>query len=111
MRKIVLRFRADDKDFKKIRDKLKTVETRAATKLYRNIAKDDILVIVCGKERITRKVKRARHFRSITSMTKAIPFRRIMPSVPSIAAMRRAYYRYPGYKEKLKRFGVVAWEI
>ncbi|MDI6734125.1 MAG: ASCH domain-containing protein [Patescibacteria group bacterium] len=112
MRKIILRFHAVDKaNFKKIKDGLKTVETRAATTRYQNIKKGDVLVIVCGKERIIKKVKCVRHFKNIKSMTKAISFKKIMPSVKSIIEMRKIYSGYPGYKEKIKRFGLIALEI
>lgn len=112
MKKILLRFNVrDKKNFLEIRDGLKTVETRAATPKYRAVTKGDVLVIVCGRARLEKKVKRARVFRSIGAMVKVIPRRKIMPSVPSLAAMRQVYYGYPNYREKLKKFGVVAWEI
>ena len=111
-RKWVLRFRAaDKKDFLEIKNGLKVVETRAATPKYQAIKKGDTLVIVCGRSRLEKEVKRVRVFRSIGAMTKMVPFRRIMPSVKSVAELRQAYYRYPGYREKLKEFGVVAFEI
>ena len=110
--KYILRFRATDKkNFLELKDGLKSVETRAATERYRKVAKGDVLVIVCGKAQIEKKVKRVRIFKSIGLMIKAIPYRRIMPSAASVAIMKKAYAGYPGYTEKLKKFGVVAWNI
>ena len=112
MRKITLRFRAADKDdFKEVKDGLKTVETRAATTRYKDIQKGDILVIVCGKQRIIKQVKRARHFKTIESMLETIPLKKIMPSVKSVAGARKVYYGYSGYKEKIKEFGLMALEM
>jgi ASC-1-like (ASCH) protein len=112
MKRYILRFRAVDKDnFDEIKDGLRSVETRAGTERYGNIKKGDVLVIVCGEHRPEKKVKRVRHFRSIEALARAIPYKRIMPSVNSLAEIRRAYYSYPGYKEKIKKFGIVAMEI
>jgi ASC-1-like (ASCH) protein len=56
-------------------------------------------------------VKRVRIFKNIGAMAKAIPYRKIMPSVDSIAELKKAYSGYPGYTEKLKQCGVVAWNL
>ena len=111
-KKIILRFRIVDRDsFDEIRDGLKTVETRAASIRYRDIKKGDIIIIVCGKQRITKQVKRARHFKTIEIMLKTIPLKKIMPSVKSIIEVRKVYYSYPSYKDKIKKFGLVALEL
>ena len=111
-KRITLRFRVvDRKNFNEVKDGTKRVETRAATERYRNIKKGDVLIVVCGKSRITKVVKKAHHFSSITAMIKVIPMRKIMPSVSSMTELRKAYYSYPGYKEKIQRYGLVAWEI
>ncbi|HRH31284.1 MAG TPA: hypothetical protein PK950_01330 [Candidatus Paceibacterota bacterium] len=113
MKQITLRFRAADRsDYNRIKDGTKSVETRAATEKYKDVAKGDVLVIVCGKERMTKTIRRVRHFKTLTAMFKAIPMKKIMPStVKTIADARKIYYGYSGYKEKLAKFGVVAWEM
>ncbi len=112
MKKILLRFRTVDKyNFKEIKDGLKIVETRAATIRYKDIQKGDILAIVCGSQRLIKEIKRVRHFKTIESMLKAIPLKKIMPSVKSVSDARKIYYGYPGYKEKIKKFGLVALEL
>jgi ASC-1-like (ASCH) protein len=89
MKKHVLRFRSVDRNnFNEIKNGVKTVETRAASARYQDIQKGDELIIVCGKERIAKKVKRARHFKSIGSMFKTIPLKKIMPWVKSVADAR-----------------------
>lgn len=112
IKKIILRFRVLDKDnFNEIKNELKTVETRAATVRYKDIKKGDIIIIVCGKQRITKQVKRVRHFKTIENMLKTLPLKKIMPSVKSVADARKIYYSYPNYKEKIKEFGLVALEF
>ncbi len=112
MKTYTLRFRATDKkDFDQLKRGLKSVETRAGTERYRKIQKGDMLVIVCGKARLEKKVKRMRHFKSIAALTRVIPYKKIMPSTNSLAEVRKAYYGYSGYKEKIKKFGIVAMEL
>jgi ASC-1-like (ASCH) protein len=112
MKKFILKFNVvDKKNFLEIKDGLKVVETRAATPKYREVKKGDILVIVCGKNRMEKKVKRVRVFSSIGAMVKIIPCPKIMPSVKSMAEMRQIYYGYPNYREKLKKYGVIAFDI
>lgn len=106
--KRILRFRSADRDnFETIRSGEKKVETRAATERYRKIKKGDTLVIVCGKERLEKKVKRIKIFKSL----KALPRRQIMPWTKSFSEMEKAYYSYPGYKEKIKKHGIIAFYI
>ena len=111
MRKITLRFRAGDKTFEEIRRGLKTIETRAATARYLEIKKGDVLVMACGARRMAKTVKRARLFKTIGGLLKAIPVEKIMPSAHSAAEARVVYYRYPGYKEKIKKCGLVAFDL
>lgn len=50
--KRIIRFRSVDKGiFLNIKNKEKTVETRAATVKYCDISKGDTLIFVCGKDR------------------------------------------------------------
>lgn len=113
MKQITVRFRAVDRaDFNRIKTGEKSVETRAATEKYQHIAKGDTLVFVCGKEKITKTIVRVRHFKTLTAMFKVVPMKKIMPPhVQTIAAARKVYYGYSGYKEKLAKYGVLAWEI
>ena len=101
----------DKKNFEEIRRGLKTIETRAATKKYREIRSGDILQIVCGKQKMRRRVKKAQRFRSIGEMTAQLDYRKIMPSVQSVSEMRASYYGYSGYREKIKKVGLIALHL
>ena|ERR1700722_2085708 len=112
MKKFILRFHVrDKKNFFEIKDGLKVVETRAASPKYREVNRGDVLVIVCGKHRLEKRIKRVRIFKSIGAMVKVIPRQKIMPSVESMREMRQVYYGYLNYREKLKKYGVIAFDI
>ncbi|HVN26164.1 MAG TPA: hypothetical protein VMT99_00730 [Candidatus Paceibacterota bacterium] len=107
-----LRLRAEDRGmFIDIRDGLKTVETRAATPRYRAIRKGDVLVFTCGRGRLRRKIARVRVFRTVGALAKAVPVRRVMPAVRSLGEMRTIYRGYPGYREKIRRYGIIAFDM
>ena len=115
MTRYILRFNASNKNscssFLDIKSGRKKVETRAATIKYRNIKKGDLVILACGKERFQKTVKRTRIFKTITSMTKVYPPNKIMPDVYSVRELRWACYSYSGYREKIKKFGLVALEL
>jgi ASC-1-like (ASCH) protein len=112
MKKFILKFNiADKKNFLEIKGGLKVIETRAATPKYREVKKGDVLIVMCGRQRLEKKVKRVRMFRSIGAMVKVIPRQEIMPSIKSMTEMREAYYGYTNYREKLKKYGVIAFDI
>lgn len=112
MKNWTLRFRVVDKDnFNEIREGLKWVETRAATDKYKNIQEGDTLTFVCGKDKIIKKVERVNIFKSIPAMLRKYKRTDVMPSTRSLIEMKRIYYSYPGYKEKIKKYGLVSFEI
>lgn len=112
MKKYTLRFRAVNQDiFLDIKSGKKTVETRAATEKYKDIKEGDLIVLVCGKDRFGKTVKKATIFKSIKPLVKAYPIKKIMPHISTEKELQRAYYSYPNYKEKIKKFGLIALEL
>lgn len=110
--KIQLRFRAVDRDiFEAIRDGEKKVETRAATTRYRDIKAGDILRFVCGKDSFEKKAKKAQLLKSIPSLLQKYCANEINPFVNSQAELQKMYYSYPNYREKIKKFGIIAIEL
>jgi len=85
------------------------VETRAATKKYQKVEAGDVLVFVCGKERFEKRIKQMRHFRTITAMLRVHKVKDIAPDLTTAKELRATYDGYPGYREKIKKFGVVAF--
>ena len=110
--KYTLRFRMINKNtFLDIKSGKKTVETRAATEKYRDIKDGDLIVLACGKERFEKTVKKAKIFKTIKALVKAYPINKIMPNISTEKELRDAYYSYPNYKEKIKKFGLIALEL
>ena len=109
---VTLRFRAVNKNiFLDIKSGKKKVETRAATEKYRNIKTDDTVVLICGKERFEKQVKKAKIFKSVKALVKIYSIKKIMPDLSTEKELERAYYSYSNYKEKIKKFGLIALEL
>jgi ASC-1-like (ASCH) protein len=112
MANITLRFRSVNKKiFDAIRAGKKKVETRAATVRYRKIKKGDTLIFSCGKLRFEKKVKNAKVYKNIPALLKKYSFKTINPFVKSASELEKMYYSFPGYREKIKKFGIIALEL
>ena len=112
MKNWTLRFRQVDRArFEEVKSGLKSIETRAATIKYQPIQKGDTITFVCGKERFVKEIANVYHFPSPEAMVKKLPLQKIMPLVTSIEEMKKRYYSYPGYEEKIKEHGIFAFEL
>ncbi len=112
MKNYTLRFRAEDKDdFNKVKAGIKSIETRAATVKYQPIEVGDTLTFVCGEERFVKKVSKRFHWPSIDAMVEEIDFKKVMPSVGSVAEMKKIYASYPGYEQKIKEHGLLGFVL
>lgn len=112
MKTWTLRFRAvDKKNFEELRSGIKSVETRAASVKYQPIEKGDTLTFVCGKDKFSKTITKKFHFKSIDAMFKKIPFKKIMPDLKTKEEAKKRYFSYPNYEEKIKEFGILAFEI
>ncbi|OHA04438.1 MAG: hypothetical protein A2934_00370 [Candidatus Sungbacteria bacterium RIFCSPLOWO2_01_FULL_47_10] len=108
----VLRFRAKNGDiFEAIRNGTKRVETRAASKKFRGIRAGDTLKLVCGKQSFEKKVKRVHLFRTIESLLRRYSVKAINPNVDSKEELVRLYYSFRGYRQAIKRYGLIAMEL
>jgi len=109
---VKLNFRVKDRDiFDAIVGGRKKVETRAATPKYKKIKVGDILTMVCGKRRLKKKVKKVEYFKTISAVIKKYKPEIINPKIHSIKEARAMWYNFPGYKEKIKKFGLVTWQL
>ena len=109
---INLRFRKKDRDiFENIRNGNKVVETRAATARFKNIESGDAVVFVCGRDKFVKKVKNVRIFKSIPAMLKRYKAEQISPQAKSKEELEKMYYSFPNYREKIKKFGLVAFDF
>lgn len=108
----VLRFRAVNRDiFRAIESGEKKIETRAATPRYQRIQAGDSVRLICGKNTFRKDVKKVRILRTIPAMLKIYRTKQINPSVSSAKELKALYYSFPGYREKIKKYGLVALEL
>jgi len=89
----------------------KIVETRAATIKYRNIQAGDMLVLSCGKDRLSKRVSRATHFKTVSAMLKSYQVEHIHPKIHTQHELEETYRSFPGYEAKIKEHGIIAFEI
>lgn len=112
MKKHILKIREVDRVvFEAIKNNQKTIETRAATAKFRKIEKGDILLFICGNDKLEKQVLAVSHYKGIDEMTKELGFKEIMPFVNSIEEMKKVYYSFPNYKEKIDKFGLAVFKI
>lgn len=104
--------RAVDRDiFEAICDGKKKVETRAATVRYRDIKAGDILRFVCGKDSFEKKAQKVQIFKNIVTLLKKYRAKDINPFVKSAAELRKMYYSFSGYRDKIKQYGIIAIKL
>jgi len=109
---ITLKFRAINQDiFNAIKTGKKKVETRAATERYDRIMAGDKITLICGKSRLEKWVRKARTFKTIAALLKKYSVKSINPAVKSAEELEKIYYSFPGYREKIKKFGLIAIEF
>jgi ASC-1-like (ASCH) protein len=112
IREIKFKFREVDRDsFEAIRNGRKKVETRAASSKYSTINSGDSIIIVCGSDKFVKIVKKATRFKSISEMLLRYKVEDINPFVKSEEELEKMYYSFPNYKEKIKDFGLMAYEL
>lgn len=114
-KKHILRFNAGNPDsvysFVALKDGTKKIETRAATEKYRKVSAGDILVFKCGTKEFERKIKKVSFFGSIAGMLKVYSVKSIMPDRVSKKELEEAYFSYSSYREKIRKCGLVAFEL
>ena len=111
MRRLI-RFRAIDRHiFEDIKKRKKTVETRAASERYQKIKVGDVLIFRCGSDSFEKKVRKVTHFKSAEALFKKHSFKDVRPDLTTKAEAIKAYGSFPGYIEKIRKFGIVAFEL
>ena len=108
----ILRFRAVNRDiFDAIKTGRKKVETRASTKRYQNIAAKDKIKFVCGRSKFERVVKEVKFFKNISSLLEDYSVGQINPHVKNEAELRKMFFSFPAYREKIEKYGLVTFEM
>lgn len=111
-KKHILRFRKINlKTFEQIKKGIKKIETRAAGPKYEHIKSGEILVFSCGGKKFEKKIKNLTKFRSLKGLFKKYPIEYIMPDCKNFKEAVEVYYKYPGYKERIRKYGILAFEL
>jgi len=106
---IQLRFRAIDRNiFEAIRKGDKKIETRAMTTRYQGIQVGDVVTLICGNKKTNKSVSKVEIFKSIDALLKKHKPQSINPKIKTNQEAREMWYGFPGYKEKIKKHGLVA---
>ncbi|HEX8591466.1 MAG TPA: hypothetical protein VF696_01815 [Candidatus Paceibacterota bacterium] len=109
---LLLRIRQADRDiYDDICSGKKVIETRAATSRYGAIALGDTVTFSCGKDRHTKTVGKVYHWPSIEAMAEEVTFEKVMPRCSSLDEVLKVYGSYPGYAEKIRKCGLVGFEL
>lgn len=109
---IQLRVREMDRDiFDAIRTGIKKVDTRAASPKFINVKTGDILKIVCGKDYFEKIVKKVTIFKTVEDLLESYKVEDINPSMRTAEELKQMYYSFPGYKEKIEQYGLIAMEL
>jgi ASC-1-like (ASCH) protein len=112
MSEFILKFREVNRDiFNMLVDGSKSIETRAATPKYRNLKDGDYIIAKCGDDTCKKRIKKATHFDSIDQMLEVYDLKHISPSVRSKEEAIKVWHSFPSYKEKLSRYGIMAFEL
>jgi len=112
MKSWTLRFRVEDKkNFDEVESGVKSIETRAGTVKYQPIEIGDALTFVCGKNKCVKRIVKKFHWKSINAMVKDVGIKKVMPSVRSLAEMKKIYASYPDYEKKIKENGLLGFEV
>jgi ASC-1-like (ASCH) protein len=107
-----LEIRDINKDiFEAIRDGKKKVETRAATPKYSDIKSGDRVDFVCGNESFVKQIKKVETFKTISEMLDKYEVEEINPKIRSEKELEDMYYSFPNYKEKIEKYGLIAFEL
>lgn len=100
--------------FEAIKKDVKTLETRAYIKRYQGVRKGDTLVFeaMSTGEKVERVVVEVRGpYATIEQIFKCEDFSKIFPGIGTLTGVKKAYYEFPDYEEKIKEYGLVAFEI
>ncbi len=107
-----LPFRAQDKNiFEAIKKGEKSIETRAGGGKYEGIKDGDYLIFSCEGKKFEREIIKVSKFKTISALVKKYPVKSINPMVKNILELTKMYESFPGYKERIKRDGILAFEL
>jgi ASC-1-like (ASCH) protein len=112
VKKWTLPIRAQDKNiFDAIKKGEKIIETRVGGKKYEGVKIGDTLIFSCNGKKFEQEVLKTSKFKTISALVKKYPFKLINPFVKSVSELTKMYESFPGYKDRIKQDGILAFEL
>ncbi len=97
--------------WKLIKNGKKKIETRAGGPKYIGIQAGDTLIFSCTGKKFKKVVRTVTHFKTTAAMLKKYNVLDINPTITSSEELKAMYDSFPGYRERLKEFGILAFEL
>lgn len=105
-------FREVDRDkFEEVRERRKTIETRAATERYRTIKPGDSISFKCGQDEIKKRVAEVKKYPTVEAMFEQLDPSSIKPGAQSADEILEMYRSFPRYTEKISKYGLIALKL
>ncbi len=97
--------------YNQIKSNKKKLETRAGGPKYQRIKEGDTVVLKCRKDRFEKRVVEVRKFKSVKEMLKRHKLSEIDPRFQSAKELMALYHSFPGYNERLKKYGIIVFKL
>ena len=88
-----------------------TASSDSQEPIFGKIERGDIVVFKCGNDSFERIVKKARKFNNVDKILDHYDVKDINPGVNTVEELKLMYNSYPNYTEKLKKYGIIAFEL
>lgn len=114
MKKWTLLIRKQDKNiFERIRSGEKTIDTRSSNpnSPKKSIAVGDILLFKCDGKSVEKKVKEIRKYSEFEEYLEKEDLENILGKGTTKEDARKIHYSFPSYKERLEKYGIVAFDL
>jgi len=72
---------------------------------------NDVIMFVCGKEILKKKIKSAENFKTISALLKKYKPQQINPRIKIEKELRKMWYSFPNYRKKIRKHGLVVWKL
>lgn len=89
----------------------KTVETRANSPKYATVNIGDFLVFKCSDDSFKKQIVVVKRFLNIDEMLSCYKVQDVNPALQTRDELISMYNSFPNYNEKIKRFGLIAFEL
>lgn len=97
--------------FELLRSNVINVETRAGSELYFKIQPGDSIKFICEDESFIRSVVKVTHFKSLERLLQEYNPGSLHPGIDSRDRLIEKYNYYPGYRERIAKFGILVFEL